>query len=94
MLTTYIEPTEAVPATESRTQSPTAVPTPPESPAAQPAAPPADTAAPATDVEMGEAEEEPAAVDDKSKAKEDGQSERDTENVKGEVRAEVAKEES
>ncbi|KAF1978882.1 hypothetical protein BU23DRAFT_524488 [Bimuria novae-zelandiae CBS 107.79] len=82
-------PSEAVPAAESRTQSPPAVPTPPESPVAQPAA----STAPAADVEMGEAEDEQAEADDQSKAKEEGQSERDTENVKGEVRAEVAKEE-
>ncbi|KAF2439964.1 hypothetical protein P171DRAFT_396020 [Karstenula rhodostoma CBS 690.94] len=79
-------PAELVPATASRTQSPPAVPTPPESPAAQPAA----AAAPTADVEMGEATEEV----EKAKAKEEGQSERDTENVKGEVRAELAKEES
>ncbi|KAJ4299930.1 histone deacetylase [Kalmusia sp. IMI 367209] len=81
-------PSEAVPATEPRTQSsPAAVPTPPESPAAQPAT----TAAPAADVEMGGANGEQPDADDKSKAKEEGQSERDTENIKGEVRAEVAK---
>ena len=44
---------------------------------------------------MGEAEEqEPKADDESAKAKEEGQAERDTENVKGEVRAEVAKKES
>jgi histone deacetylase 1/2 len=43
---------------------------------------------------MSEAAEEQAAADDKAQAKEEGQSERDTENVKGEVRAEFAKEES
>lgn len=41
---------------------------------------------------MGEAEQQQT-EDDKAQAKEDGQAERDTENVKGEVRAEVAKEE-
>lgn len=42
---------------------------------------------------MAEAEEQQT-DEDKAKAKEDGQAERDSENVKGEVRAEVAKEES
>lgn len=40
---------------------------------------------------MGEAEQQDP--DDKATAKEEGQAERDTEHVKGEVRAEVAKEE-
>ena len=43
---------------------------------------------------MDGAAEEQAEPDNKAEAKEQGQAERDTENVKGEVRAEVAKEES
>lgn len=43
---------------------------------------------------MGEATEDQTEADDKAKVKEEGQSERDTENVKGEVRTELAKEES
>ena len=41
---------------------------------------------------MGEAEQQEP-DDGQATAKEEGQAERDTENVKGEVRAEVAKEE-
>lgn len=41
---------------------------------------------------MAEATDKPApAVEEQAKAKEEGQAERDTENVKGEVRAELAK---
>ena len=38
-------------------------------------------------------EEPTAAVEEKAKAKQEGEEERDSENVKGEVRTEVAKEE-
>lgn len=68
----------------TRSQSPTTNLTPPESPSAAPAA-----AVPAPDVEMAGADEETKAevAEDKQK----GEAERDAENVKGEVRAEVAK---
>ncbi|KAH9862894.1 histone deacetylase [Plenodomus biglobosus] len=73
-------------ATSTRSQSPAGVVTPPESPPAATTAL-APTSAPTADVEMGDAEikEEVAA------AKEEGDADRDAENVKGEVRAEVAK---
>ena len=70
-------------------QSPAGVVTPPESPPAPAAAATTTTA----DVEMEEAAPEPA-VEEKAVLKEEGEAERDSENVKGEVRTEVAKEEA
>jgi histone deacetylase 1/2 len=74
----------------SRSQSPAGVVTPPESPLA-PAS--TSTLAPAADVEMGGATED-AAVKEEVVLKQEGETERDTENVKGEVRTEFAKTES
>ncbi|KAF1828707.1 histone deacetylase 2 [Decorospora gaudefroyi] len=73
-------------AESTRSQSPAGVVTPPESPPTAPTAM-APTSAPAADVDMEgtDGKEEIAA------AKEQGQAEREDENVKGEVRAEVAK---
>jgi histone deacetylase 1/2 len=74
----------------TRSQSPAGVVTPPESPPAAAATTAlAPTSAPTADVTM-------EGVDDATKAqvaavKEEGQAERDSENVKGEVRTEVAK---
>ncbi|KAF1952897.1 hypothetical protein CC80DRAFT_168465 [Byssothecium circinans] len=77
-------PSDAPAAILSRSQSPAGVVTPPESP------PAADTAATA-DVEMEGADAEDV-VEEQTKAKEEGEAERDSENVQGEVRTEVAKE--
>jgi len=81
---------EAPAANSTGSQSPAGVVTPPESPPANaPATGLAPTSAPAADVSMEGADDETKeAVSD---AKAEGQDERDTENVKGEVRAEVAK---
>ncbi|KAJ4984727.1 Histone deacetylase RPD3 [Stagonosporopsis vannaccii] len=68
----------------TRSQSPANNLTPPESPTAAPAA-----AVPAPDVEMAGADEETKA--EVAEEKQKGEAERDTENVKGEVRTEVAK---
>ena len=68
----------------TRSQSPANNLTPPDSPAAAPAA-----AVPAPDVEMAGADEETKANIAEEKQK--GEAERDSENVKGEVRTEVAK---
>ncbi|KAJ8109323.1 hypothetical protein OPT61_g7538 [Boeremia exigua] len=78
--------TTAVPAAvdSTRSQSPTNNLAPPESPSAAPAA-----AVPAPDVEMASADEETKA--DIAEEKQKGEVERDSENVKGEVRTEVAK---
>ncbi|KAH7406497.1 histone deacetylase 2 [Phaeosphaeria sp. MPI-PUGE-AT-0046c] len=83
-------PAAAATATPTRSQSPAGVVTPPESPpAAAAAAALAPTSAPSADVAMEGADEDTKeAVAD---VKEEGQAERDTENVKGEVRTEVAK---
>jgi len=82
-------PAATAPAAGStRSQSPAGVVTPPESPPAAAATTTmAPTSAPTADVEMEENDnkEEVAA------AKEEGDAERDSENVKGEVRTEVAK---
>jgi histone deacetylase 1/2 len=84
------EPPAPAGATSTRSQSPAGVVTPPESPPAAAAASAlAPTSAPTADVAM-------EGIDDDTKvaiaeAKAEGQSERDTENVKGEVRTEVAK---
>ncbi|KAI4639586.1 histone deacetylase [Alternaria ventricosa] len=82
-------PAATAPAAGStRSQSPAGVVTPPESPPAAAATTTmAPTSAPMADVEMEENDnkEEIAA------AKEEGDAERDSENVKGEVRTEVAK---
>ncbi|KAI4615788.1 histone deacetylase [Alternaria sp. BMP 0032] len=82
-------PAATAPAAGStRSQSPAGVVTPPESPPAAAATTTmAPTSAPTADVEMEENDnkEEIAA------AKEEGDAERDSENVKGEVRTEVAK---
>lgn len=77
-------------AATTRSQSPAGVVTPPESPpAAAAAAALAPTSTPTADVAMeGVDEDTKEAIAD---AKEEGQSERDAENVKGEVRTEVAK---
>ncbi|KAJ4335129.1 histone deacetylase [Ascochyta clinopodiicola] len=72
--------------TSTRSQSPAGVVTPPESPAAATA--PA-AAVPAPDVEMAGADEDTKA--DIAEEKQKGEAERDSENVKGEVRTEVAK---
>lgn len=78
--------------TSTRSQSPAGVATPPETPAAAPAPAAAAPAAavPAPDVEMAGTDEDTKA--DVADAKQQGEAERDAENVKGEVRAEVAKE--
>jgi histone deacetylase 1/2 len=83
----------AAPATVDSTQSgsPAGVVTPPQSPPAAPApapdaAPVADV--PAPDVEMAGADEE--VKEEVAKEKQEGEAERDSENVKGEVRTEVA----
>lgn len=68
----------------THSQSPANNLTPPESPSAAPAA-----AVPAPDVEMAGADEETKATIAEEKQK--GEAERDSENVKGEVRTEVAK---
>ncbi|KAF9690617.1 hypothetical protein EKO04_011310 [Ascochyta lentis] len=78
--------TTAAAVTLTRSQSPAGVVTPPESPAA--AAAPA-AAVPAPDVEMAGADEDTKA--DIAEEKQKGEAERDSENVKGEVRTEVAK---
>ncbi|KAH6883310.1 histone deacetylase [Alternaria rosae] len=82
-------PAATAPAAGStRSQSPAGVVTPPESPPAAAAATTmAPTSAPTADVEMenNDDKEEIAAT------KEEGDAERDSENVKGEVRTEVAK---
>ena len=75
----------AATAEASASQSPNSKLTPPESPSAAPAA-----AIPAPDVDMAGADEETNV--DVAEAKQEGEAERDAENVKGEVRAEVAKE--
>ncbi|KAH7347044.1 histone deacetylase 1 [Pyrenochaeta sp. MPI-SDFR-AT-0127] len=72
-------------AASTRSQSPAGVVTPPESPPNAPTAL-APTSAPVADVEMGGSD------DVVQEAKEEGQAERDSENVKAEVRTEVAKE--
>ena len=78
--------TAAAAVTSTRSQSPAGVVTPPESPTAD-AAPAA--AVPAPDVEMSGADEETKA--DMAEEKQKGEAERDSENVKGEVRTEIAK---
>lgn len=78
--------TGAATAMSTRSQSPAGVVTPPKSP--QAAAAPA-AAVPAPDVEMTGADEETKA--EVAKEKQEGEAERDSENVKGEVRTEVAK---
>ncbi|PSN65177.1 hypothetical protein BS50DRAFT_575243 [Corynespora cassiicola Philippines] len=99
----------AATAPSSRSRSPAGVVTPPESPPAavadDTAAPSTATAtgtaeeatapetAPPADVEMEGVEEPTATVEEKAKAKQEGEEERDSENVKGEVRTEIAKEE-
>ncbi|EUC28153.1 hypothetical protein COCCADRAFT_30528 [Bipolaris zeicola 26-R-13] len=84
-----IETTDtAAPATApEREPSPAGVVTPPESPPTAVPATMAPTSAPVADVEMAETDDK----EETSAAKEEGEAERDTENVKGEVRAEVAK---
>ncbi|KAA8621285.1 Histone deacetylase 1 [Pyrenophora tritici-repentis] len=81
--------TAAATAGSTRSQSPAGVVTPPESPpTATTTTAMAPTSAPTADVEMDDND------DDKEKPaaeKEEGQAERDTENVNGEVRTEVAK---
>jgi histone deacetylase 1/2 len=81
---------DAPAANSTRSQSPAGVVTPPESPPANaPATGLAPSSAPAADVSMEGADDaSKAAISD---AKAEGQDERDTENVKGEVRTEVAK---
>ena len=69
----------------TRSQSPAGVVTPPESPPTTTSAL-APTSAPTADVEM----EDSDIKDEISAAKQEGQEERDSENVKGEVRTEVA----
>jgi histone deacetylase 1/2 len=87
---TLTGPPDAPAAILSGSQSPAGVVTPPESPPAPAATTTAAAAvAPAADVEM----EEAAPEDAKVVLKEEGEAERDSENVKGEVRTEVAKEE-
>ncbi|EAT92003.2 histone deacetylase [Parastagonospora nodorum] len=80
----------AATATSTRSQSPAGVVTPPDSPPAATAAPAlAPTSAPTADVSMeGVDEDTKEAIAD---AKEEGEAERDTKNVNGEVRTEVAK---
>jgi len=73
-------------ATSTRSQSPAGVVTPPESPPAATTAL-ASTSAPTADVEMEERDDKEAIAE----AKEEAQAERDLENVKGEVRTEIAK---
>ncbi|OAL57487.1 histone deacetylase 1 [Pyrenochaeta sp. DS3sAY3a] len=80
-------PATAATATSTRSQSPAGVVTPPESPPTATTAL-APTSAPAADVEMDDV----ATKEDISEAKEEGQAERDSENVKSEVKAEAAKE--
>ncbi|KAH8723739.1 hypothetical protein GQ44DRAFT_619658 [Phaeosphaeriaceae sp. PMI808] len=83
-------PTAAT-ATSTRSQSPAGVVTPPESPPqATSTTSIAPTSAPAADVAMEGADDE--TKENVSEAKTKGQSERDPENVKGEVRTEVIKE--
>jgi len=76
----------AAAATSTRSQSPAGVVTPPESPPTAMTAL-APTSAPTADVEM----EEPQVLEEVAAAKEDGDAERDAENVEGEVRTEAAK---
>lgn len=76
----------AAAAGSTRSQSPAGVVTPPESPAAATSAL-APTSAPTADVEMEESDNKEAIAEIKA----EGQEERDSENVKGEVRTEVAK---
>lgn len=85
------EPETAAPAADStRSQSPAGVVTPPESPPAAAAAPTmAPTSAPSADVTMEDTED--GIKVEESAVKEEGEAERDSENVKGEVRTEVAK---
>jgi histone deacetylase 1/2 len=82
---TTAEAAPAAAADTSGSQSPSSKLTPPDSPSAAPAA-----AVPAPDVAMAGADEETKA--DAAEAKQEGEAERDAENVKGEVRTEVAKE--
>ncbi|EMD64100.1 hypothetical protein COCSADRAFT_181272 [Bipolaris sorokiniana ND90Pr] len=79
--------TAAPVAAPEREPSPAGVVTPPESPPTAVPATTAPTSAPVADVEMAETNDKEETV----AAKEEGEAERDTENVKGEVRAEVAK---
>ncbi|KAF2678810.1 histone deacetylase 1 [Lentithecium fluviatile CBS 122367] len=82
-------PSDAPAAVPSGSQSPAGVVTPPESP-------PAPTATSATltaDVDMEGASDE-TAKDEDATLKEEGEAERDSENVKGEVQTEVVKTES
>jgi histone deacetylase 1/2 len=87
------EPAAAVaPGASTGSQSPSGVVTPPESPAAEGASATtalAPTSAPTADVTMEGADDTTQASI--SAAKEAGQAERDSENVTGEVRTEVAK---
>lgn len=80
------EPGARAAATSTRSQSPAGVVTPPESPPTATTAL-APTSAPVADAEMEDNDDKEAIA----AAKEEGQAERDTENVKGEVRTEVAK---
>lgn len=83
-------PAAAAGATSTRSQSPAGVVTPPESPPATAAAAAlAPTSAPSADVAMEGADDDTKEA--VAEVKQEGQAERDTENVKGEVRAEVAK---
>ncbi|EUC45129.1 hypothetical protein COCMIDRAFT_96381 [Bipolaris oryzae ATCC 44560] len=79
--------TAAPAAAPEREPSPAGVVTPPESPPTAVPATMAPTSAPVADVEMAETDDK----EETTAAKEEGEAERDTENVKGEVRAEVAK---
>ncbi|EMD88465.1 hypothetical protein COCC4DRAFT_75525 [Bipolaris maydis ATCC 48331] len=79
--------TAAPAAAPEREPSPAGVVTPPESPPTAVPATMAPTSAPVADVEMAETDDK----EETAAAKEEGEAERDTENVKGEVRAEVAK---
>jgi histone deacetylase 1/2 len=83
----FAGPSDAPAAILAGSQSPPGVVTPPESPSA----PVADAATSAADVEMEQAAPVEA-VDEKTALKEEGAAERDAENVKGEVRTEVADE--
>jgi histone deacetylase 1/2 len=78
--------TNAAAVDSTRSQSPAGVVTPPESPPTAPTAM-APTSAPTADVEMENNEDKEQIAAEK----EEGQAERDSENVKGEVRTEVAK---
>ncbi|RAR09322.1 histone deacetylase rpd3 [Stemphylium lycopersici] len=80
-------PATAAAAAAPRDPSPAGVVTPPESPPTAAPATMAPTSAPVADVDMEGSEDK----EEVSAAKEAGEAERDSENVKGEVRTEVAK---